>query len=357
MNVVYLTSGKSWSGTDRRALELCKALRADGHFVAAVSRGNTAPAKRFMADELLYAAMPMRGLAALWLSPVRLASFINRLDPSNGDVVILISNLNDAALALTARRLTRFDGRVKVVASVRDHFPKRNSSRLKALSEIDALVFASDSARERFKAQFGEQHAERMAVVADSVNLPVFDGEKPSTPPVNIIFSGRITKDSGLDVLIKSLEKIKDQPWHLTVCGAGTGNVVMPMVRYARTNGLADRIDWKGHVDDIDAEYRNAHVAVFPSRVDGALSMALVEAMSQGCAIIASNHTGMVQLLADSDAALLVEPDPASMAQALRRVIEDKALREKLAANSRQTFADKLSYNEFYSSHLAVMQR
>ncbi len=95
--------------------------------------------------------------------------------------------------------------------------------------------------------------------------------------------------------------------------------------------GLAARIRFTGHVDDIAGAYAGLDCLVAPSRWEG-FGLMLVEAMAAGVPIIASD-TGAIPEVTGGDAALLVAPrDPPALTGAMERLAGDAALRQQLAA-------------------------
>jgi len=84
--------------------------------------------------------------------------------------------------------------------------------------------------------------------------------------------------------------------------------------------------------------------------------MVLLEAMASGCALVASDLDGHRNVASDGvDALLAPVGDAAALAKALRRVLDDSALRAELVAGGRRR-ADQLSmtnlagrYDEIYS--------
>lgn len=355
MNIIHLISNKEWGGGERYALDLCKALRADGHTVWAIVRNKTAVLEPFAREGLAGATMSLRGLAAMTTTPVRLASFINRLD---GDVTVHVHNFKDAATALNARRLAKDPGRVRVVATRHLVKPaKTTASQLRIYNSLDAIIFVSQLARDKFMSTNPPIDSGRMHVVHNSAAMEPYEGDKPQGKQANIIFTGRIAKEKGLDVLINALGQLKDLDWRLTVCGTGKGQVVMPIVRAARSLEINDRIEWKGHVDDVAAHLREAHIAVMPSVWAEPFGLSAIEAMSQGCAVITTDNGAQTEFLADGATALLTAPgDIAGLAAALRRLIEDRPLRDEIARKGREEFEKNLSYSNFYRKTLAILK-
>lgn len=103
------------------------------------------------------------------------------------------------------------------------------------------------------------------------------------------------------------------------------------------TKSIADeRIVRTGPVDDRQLKWLYEHATgfVFPSTYEG-FGLPPLEAMACGCPVIASTAASIPEVC--GDAALYVDPEsPADMAAAMRRVVDDSALREDLRQRGRQ---------------------
>lgn len=100
----------------------------------------------------------------------------------------------------------------------------------------------------------------------------------------------------------------------------------------ARRFGIQSRVKVLGRVSGADLRrlYSCATVFVFPSIYEG-FGMPVLEAMACGAPVITADTTALPEVV--GDAALLVNPrDPDALAEAMRRVIEDRELREDLRA-------------------------
>jgi glycosyltransferase involved in cell wall biosynthesis len=96
--------------------------------------------------------------------------------------------------------------------------------------------------------------------------------------------------------------------------------------------GVADRVRLLGWVDDatLDGLYRAADCFVFPSLAEG-FGLPVLEAMLRGAPVACSNATSLPEVA--GDAALLFDPlDVEAIAVAIRRILGDEALAERLRA-------------------------
>jgi glycosyltransferase involved in cell wall biosynthesis len=180
---------------------------------------------------------------------------------------------------------------------------------------------------------------------------PPRDGEAPrdgSDPelPVRLLAVGRAVEKKGLDDLVEALALLPPSlAWRLTHVGAGP--LAAKLAALAEARGVADRIDWLGARNEAEvlALYRSADLLVTPSRIaaDGdrdGLPNVLVEAQSQGVAVLTTPVSGIPELVEDGANGVLVPPaDPAALARALASLIADPAGRARMGAAGREVVA------------------
>jgi glycosyltransferase involved in cell wall biosynthesis len=111
---------------------------------------------------------------------------------------------------------------------------------------------------------------------------------------------------------------------------------------------------------EVAAEYGAATVAVFPSVAassgdqDG-LPVAMLEAMSAGCPIVASRLPGIADAIVPGESGLLVEPGSASqIADALRDLLSDDLMRSRLGAGA-SVRADSFSVSAIGGRYLELL--
>jgi glycosyltransferase involved in cell wall biosynthesis len=100
--------------------------------------------------------------------------------------------------------------------------------------------------------------------------------------------------------------------------------------RRIKEAGLEDRLGLLGFRSDVPAVMRGLDVMVLASDAEPC-GRVLLEAMASGTAIVATNTGGTPELVRDGTEGLLVPPrDPAALAGAVRRLVQDPPLRESL---------------------------
>jgi glycosyltransferase involved in cell wall biosynthesis len=152
--------------------------------------------------------------------------------------------------------------------------------------------------------------------------------------PIALLSVGALVPRKGHDVLVSALAKVADLDWRLTVVGPDDRDPATTARLEAQIAalGLAGRITLAGAVmpDRLAEFYATADLFVLASRFEG-YGMAFAEAASCGLPMIGT-ATGAIPDTIRPGAGLLVPPDDIeALATALRRLITDRVLRERLA--------------------------
>ena len=151
--------------------------------------------------------------------------------------------------------------------------------------------------------------------------------------PGRVLFVGRLVEKKGVAVLLDAATLLRDQPgWSMEIVGDGPLRADLE----SRAAGLPVAFAGALGRSQLAAAYASADVVVFPSvpaasgDQDG-LPVALLEAMAVGATIVASRMPGIDAAITDGESGVLVPPgDPRALADALRRLLDDAGLRERL---------------------------
>jgi glycosyltransferase involved in cell wall biosynthesis len=169
--------------------------------------------------------------------------------------------------------------------------------------------------------------------------IPPIQLDTASPPPeidsgkFNVGVIGRLAEVKGHLILLRALTHLRDLP-DLAVHVIGEGPRKHALCRYCVEQELSDIVQFLGFRNDIYRYLAAFDLLVMPSLHEG-LPYVLLESMSLGVPVVASNVGGLREILEDAEDALLVEPgNDASLAGAIRTLYEDQVLRERLARSA-----------------------
>jgi glycosyltransferase involved in cell wall biosynthesis len=159
-----------------------------------------------------------------------------------------------------------------------------------------------------------------------------------------IVSVSRHDPRKGIPVLLRALAHLRDAGVRFRACLVSGGEYLDYNRRLAGQLRLGNQVTLTGWVPDPFHYLQHADVFVLPSLQEGSGSLALLEALQAGAAIVASDLDGIPEDVTDGESALLVEPgNVEALSRALGRVVTDTRLRERLRQRARATFEDRFS--------------
>jgi glycosyltransferase involved in cell wall biosynthesis len=185
---------------------------------------------------------------------------------------------------------------------------------------------------------------------ADRAALAGEWGLSPGTPLVVAV--GRLVEAKNHALAIRALARMPDAALAIL----GEGPLRDGLEHEAREAGVGGRVVLAGLRPDARQIVGAADVALICSRAEG-FPLAALEALASGTPLVATAVRGLRELLTDGRDALLVPPDnPEALAAALRRVLDDRALAERLGAEGLRIAAAN-SEEQMVASYLDVYAR
>ncbi len=153
----------------------------------------------------------------------------------------------------------------------------------------------------------------------------------------------RLAYAKGVDVLLHAWGRMMRMPaeWranlNLTLCLVGDGPDRDRLERITAELGIQDSVQFLGMRKDVVDLLHQSWAYVQPSRWES-LPNALLEAMACGLSCVATQVSGSEDVIRDGVNGLLVEPEqPAEMAEALKRVLMDADLAQRMGQEARET--------------------
>jgi glycosyltransferase involved in cell wall biosynthesis len=141
----------------------------------------------------------------------------------------------------------------------------------------------------------------------------------------------------GLDVLIRAIAILRDSGETTRLIVAGEGPLRVELERLIAELGLQQQVQLIGQQSrsSVARLLHQCTLFVLASRFE-AFGIAVLEAMACGKAVVGTTVDGILEIIDDGENGILVEPeDPAALVAAIRRLLADAALRERLGEAAR----------------------
>lgn len=173
-------------------------------------------------------------------------------------------------------------------------------------------------------------------------------------------FVGRLLDDKGVRTLVAAHDLLSERGHHVRLLIAGDRDPANPA-----SIPLTEIRQWKskpgvemlGHVSDIAAVWRQAHIAVLPSRREG-LPKSLLEAAAYARPLVASDVPGCREVARKDLNAVLVPPDDASaLADAILQLANDAELRRRYGEAGRRMVEAEFSSETIGLQTVALYDR
>jgi len=223
------------------------------------------------------------------------------------------------------------------IVSVVDHIPKYFDG---ATLDSRLLLRASRQAS-AVDCLFGwvAQRLEALGVPSSSLNYPEWntvnhDAFHPESKDLSVSFAARAIDWKNpllmIEVIDRVLSRRPDVRFSLLGRGSQQGQLVRRMRRQKWTESVLT-----GYFEDPSPIVNRSLIHVSLDQYDNFTNQSLLEGMSAGCAVVASN-VGNTDRVVDEEVGLLVELNPESVAEAILQLADDPARVEAMGKAGRQ---------------------
>ncbi|MCZ8158504.1 MAG: glycosyltransferase family 4 protein [Rhizobiaceae bacterium] len=203
-----------------------------------------------------------------------------------------------------------------------------------------AVIVLADNWKEFAVGELGVPR-QRVHVIDNGVPDSVRKTDRDSVS-VRYLFVGSVIHRKGIDILIEAAAALDaEHDWQVLICGAGE---IEKYELLARSVGIDDVklrfLGWK-NASEVSELLSTSHVFVLPSRAENQ-PLSIIEAMASSLPVVATD-VGAVASQVDHNATGFVVPadDASALATAMKRLLVDKELRERMGAAGRKKFEDR----------------
>jgi glycosyltransferase involved in cell wall biosynthesis len=183
-----------------------------------------------------------------------------------------------------------------------------------------------------------------LAVVPNGIDLDLYADDFGTPQYGSLIFPGALTYQANFNAMdfflrqVFSLVKAKCPGVTLRITGRTDG---VPVERLP----LSESVTLTGYLDDIRPCVAQSWACVVPLRQGGGTRLKILEAMALGTPVV-STSKGAEGLGATPGEDILIADEPTAFAEAVLRLLDDPALRARLAANGQRLVGARYGWDQ-----------
>jgi glycosyltransferase involved in cell wall biosynthesis len=195
--------------------------------------------------------------------------------------------------------------------------------------------------------------------------VPELGPRPPLAETPVVAFVGRLFRKKGVDVLLRAMAAVRKAVPDAQLRIVGEGPERAALERLTRELSLpAESVSFHGFVrrENLDALLGDGWLQVVPSVYEEPFGVVTIEAMMRGTAVIASSTGGPSEVVREGKTGFLVPPgDSAALAEAMIRVLSDRALAERLGAagyaEALREFTESASIDRLLALYQTTVER
>jgi glycosyltransferase involved in cell wall biosynthesis len=205
---------------------------------------------------------------------------------------------------------------------------------------VHAFIAPSEYARERFIA--GGLPADRVHVKPNFSAAAAETGIRPSESQT-VLFAGRLSREKGVDVLLRAWAMAAQPEWRLVIAGDGPQRSYLEDLAASMRNGSGP-VQFTGtqQPPEIRALMARARLLVLPSIAPETFGISVIEAFAAGRPAIVTNVGGQRELVCNGRNGFRVAPgDAAELAHTIESCFASGRMVDRMGAEAREVWAGK----------------
>lgn len=341
MRIVHVNTAKSWRGGEVQCLHLMQGLAALGDEVCVITQPGSPLAARAAAAGLEVIELAM-GAALDRASGPRIRE---HLAARPTDIVHAHTSHAHTHARRAVRAMRTRAPRLVVTRHVAYSIFRHGVLRLnrrKYVDGVDRIICVSSAVRAQLVAD--GIPGGLLQVIHNGAPPEAFDEVAPASEAEaaydrtrgRLLSIGALTPEKGHAQVLEALSEVLTVHPKARYVVAGEGRERAALEAQAARLGIADHVAFVGFVEDPRSWIAAAEVVIVPSRSEG-FSLALLEAMCQGAAILTTAAGGMADLVRpEQEAALMPLDDPSATAARIAELLDHPATRDQLGSQARR---------------------
>jgi len=177
-------------------------------------------------------------------------------------------------------------------------------------------------------------------------------------PPQLLVTVSRISARKNLGAMLDAMALVRKTHPRAKLVIVGDGPERGALRASADARGLADAVELAGYLPDAEVARLLASSDVFLSTSTyEAFGLSLVDAMASGLPVVAFDARGPADFLRDGEAGFVTPHDPAALAQAVTRLLDDPDLARRMGQRGREIVEKRYNWDANADARLALFRR
>lgn len=266
-------------------------------------------------------------------NPDKIVSFIGRIN-----LVVLIATIGmKVPVIVSERNDPKQDGRSATIIKITNYVYKF-AKKIVYQTEYEKTCFS--------------KALESKAVIIP--NPIIVQEQRSGGNGLTVVTAGRLLPQKNHNMLIDAIGIITEDIPNVVAEIYGDGGLKAELQKKIANMGLENNIKLCGNVNDLHRRMAGADVFVMTSEFEG-LSNSLLEAMMMGFPCVATNYSGVDELIINGQNGIIVpKGDSVRLAQELKRILKDRELQKKLSEGARCS-AEKYKYETIINQWESVI--
>ena len=232
------------------------------------------------------------------------------------------------------------------------------------LFSADAVIFVSEAMRQE-ALQFLPQLKNTCVIyngASEDIFYPLPSGSVRNDILPIILYVGRLDPVKGVHVLMDAMRILQKRNVNALCKVVGTsfsgGSTVTAYVK-SLIRSSPPNVQFVGYLpaEQLAREYRAAAILCCPSIYQEPFGIVNIEAMASGIPVVATRVGGIPEIAADGGVLLVDSESAVELSDALQRLIEDKNLRMKVAAEGLGSFQRRFTWTGIHRQYQELVER
>jgi glycosyltransferase involved in cell wall biosynthesis len=223
----------------------------------------------------------------------------------------------------------------------------------------DEFVFQNHDDLAIFHERFRFDRERLFLIRGSGVDLGKYPSAADKAGKPTIVLVSRMLRDKGVVEFVEAARRLKHEGIRARFVLAGDpdpenpAGIPLAQLKEWDESGV---VEWRGYCHDILTLFSEAHIVCLPSYREGAPRV-LIEAASCGKPIVTTDVSGCREVVHHKVNGLLVPPrNSRALADALRTLIRDPALRVRMGQNGRAFAESELSLDKVIRENLKLYE-